>query len=41
MHIFFKDKDGKTIGIEGVARDITELKSAEKALIESEKNIAT
>ena len=34
---FFRDKDGKAIGIEGMARDITRLKTAGQALQESEE----
>ena len=34
---YFKDRDGKILGVEGITRDITELKSAEEALKESEE----
>ena len=34
---FFKDGDGNILGVEGISRDITELKSAEEALKESEE----
>ncbi len=34
---FFKDKDGKILGVEGVTRDISELKSATEALRQSEE----
>jgi PAS domain S-box-containing protein len=34
---FYKDKDGKILGVEGVTRDITDLKTANQALQESEE----
>jgi len=36
----YKDQKGKTIGVFAAARDITELKSAEKALIESQQRLS-
>jgi two-component system, cell cycle sensor histidine kinase and response regulator CckA len=34
---FYKDTDGKIIGVEGITRDISEIKAAEKAVRESEE----
>lgn len=38
---FIRDKKGKAIGIQGITRDITEQKKAQKALKESEKKLKT